>query len=40
VGIVRETSGRGVIIDVMVGDKVKTVVSRKEHIAPLLGAAK
>lgn len=35
VGVVRETGRRAVTIDVMVGDKVKTVISRKEHIAPL-----
>jgi large subunit ribosomal protein L21e len=38
VGTVKETGRRALIIDVMVGDKVKTVVARKEHIAPLLGA--
>ena len=36
VGVVRESGRRAVIIDVMVGDKVKTVISRKEHIVPLL----
>ncbi|HUH99913.1 MAG TPA: hypothetical protein VLY65_02620 [Nitrososphaerales archaeon] len=35
VGVVRETGRRAVTIDVMVGDKVKTVISRKEHIVPL-----
>ena len=39
VGVVRETGRRAVTIDVMVGDKVKTVISRKEHIVPL-GEAK
>ncbi len=38
VGIVRESGRRAVTIDVMVGDKVKTVISRKEHITPLLEA--
>jgi large subunit ribosomal protein L21e len=36
VGTVRETGRRAVTIDVNVGDKVKTVIARKEHIAPLL----
>ncbi len=40
VGVVRETGRRAVIIDVMVGDKVKTVISRKEHITPLPEAKK
>ena len=35
VGVVRESGRRAVTIDVMVGDKVKTVISRKEHIVPL-----
>jgi large subunit ribosomal protein L21e len=35
VGVVRESGKRAVIIDVNVGDKVKTVISRKEHIFPL-----
>jgi large subunit ribosomal protein L21e len=38
VGVVRETGRRSVTIDVNVGDKVKTVISRKEHIVPLLEA--
>ena len=38
VGVVRESGRRAVIIDVMVGNKMKTVISRKEHITPLLGA--
>lgn len=38
VGVVKEITGRALIIDVPVGDKVKTVVSRKDHIAPLKGA--
>ena len=40
VGFVRETGRRAVTIDVIVGDKVKTVIARKEHIAPLLEAGK
>jgi len=40
VGVVRETGRRAVTIDVVVGDKVKTVVSRKEHIVPLMEAKK
>jgi large subunit ribosomal protein L21e len=35
VGIVRQTGRRAIIIDVTVGDKVKTVIARKEHISPL-----
>jgi large subunit ribosomal protein L21e len=38
VGVVTEITGRALIIDVPVGDKMKTVVSRKDHIAPLKGA--
>jgi len=38
VGVVKETGRRSVVIDVNVGDKVKTVISRKEHIVPLLEA--
>ncbi|MGH9920063.1 MAG: 50S ribosomal protein L21, partial [Nitrososphaerales archaeon] len=38
VGVVKETGRRAVVIDVQVGDKVKTVISRKEHIVPLLEA--
>jgi large subunit ribosomal protein L21e len=38
VGVVRESGRRAVTIDVNVGDKVKTVIARKEHIAPLLEA--
>jgi len=37
VGTVKETGRRAITIDVMVGDKVKTVISRKEHIIPLEG---
>ena len=40
VGVVRESGRRAVIIDVMVGHKMKTVISRKEHITPLRGAEK
>ena len=36
VGVVTETGRRSVTIDVMVGNKVKTVISRKEHIVPHL----
>ena len=39
VGVVRETGRRVVTIDVNVGDKVKTVIARKEHIAPLLSSS-
>ena len=35
VGKVTEVGRRSLIIDVPVGDKVKTVVARKEHVAPL-----
>jgi large subunit ribosomal protein L21e len=35
VGVVKETGRRAVVVDVMVGNKVKTVISRKEHIVPL-----
>ncbi len=38
VGVVRETGRRAVTVDVNVGDKVKTVVARKEHLAPLAEA--
>lgn len=38
VGVVKETGRRAVTIDVMVGDKTKTVISRKEHIVPLAEA--
>jgi large subunit ribosomal protein L21e len=38
VGVVTEITGRALIIDVPVGDKMKTVISRKDHIAPLKGA--
>ena len=38
VGVVKETGRRSVVIDVNVGNKVKTVISRKEHIVPLLEA--
>jgi len=35
VGRVTEVGRRTLTIDVPVGDKVKTVVARKEHVAPL-----
>ena len=38
VGVVKETGRRAITIDVMVGDKMKTVISRKEHIVPLMEA--
>jgi large subunit ribosomal protein L21e len=38
VGVVKETGRRSVTIDVNVGNKVKTVISRKEHIVPFKGA--
>lgn len=38
VGVVRESGRRAITIDVMVGDKMKTVISRKEHIVPLTEA--
>jgi len=40
VGVVKETGRRAVTVDVNVGDKVKTVVARKEHLAPLPEAGK
>jgi large subunit ribosomal protein L21e len=38
VGVVTEVGVRGLRIDVPVGDKVKAVVARKDHIAPLEGS--
>jgi large subunit ribosomal protein L21e len=38
VGVVKESGRRAVVIDVMVGNKVKTVISRKEHIVPFMEA--
>lgn len=35
VGVVREVDRRVVTLDVPVGNKVKTLVARKEHIVPL-----
>ena len=35
VGVVKETDRRVVTLDVPVGNKVKTVVARKEHLVPL-----
>lgn len=36
VGKVTEVGRRTLTVDVPVGDKIKTVIARKEHIAPLL----
>ena len=38
VGVVTEVGARGLRVDVPVGDKVKSVVARKDHIAPLEGS--
>jgi large subunit ribosomal protein L21e len=38
VGVVRDVGTRVLTIDVPVGDKVKTVVARKEHVVPLRGS--
>jgi large subunit ribosomal protein L21e len=38
VGVIRAVDRRALTIDVPVGDKVKTIVARKEHVVPL-GAA-
>lgn len=35
VGTVTEVGRRSLTVDVPVGDKIKTVVARREHIAPL-----
>ena len=35
VGIVTEVGRRTLTVDVSVGGKVKTVIARKEHVAPL-----
>jgi len=35
VGTVKEVGVRALIVDVPVGDKVKRVVARKDHISPL-----
>jgi large subunit ribosomal protein L21e len=40
VGVVKEIGRRSVTIEVNVGNKKKTVISRKEHIVPLLEAKK
>lgn len=37
VGTVKEVGRRTVTIDVPVGDKMKTVIARKEHLVPLEG---
>lgn len=36
VGKVTEVGRRTLVVDVPVGDKTKTVIARKEHVAPLL----
>lgn len=38
VGIVTEVGRRAVTVDVNVGDKVKTVIARKEHIVRMEGS--
>ena len=38
VDVVTEVGVRGLRVDVPVGDKTKSVVARKEHIAPLVGS--
>ncbi len=38
VGVVREVDRRVVTLDVPVGNKVKTLVARKEHVVPLEGS--
>jgi large subunit ribosomal protein L21e len=35
VGVVKEVDRRVVTLDVPVGDKVKTLIARKEHVVPL-----
>ena len=40
VGVVRETGRRAVTVDVNVGNKVKTVIARKEHLVPIVEAGK
>jgi large subunit ribosomal protein L21e len=35
VGTVKEVGARAITVEVPVGDKIKTVIARKEHIAPL-----
>lgn len=35
VGVVKQVNRRVVTLDVPVGDKVKTLIARKEHIVPL-----
>ena len=40
VGTVKEVGARALTIDVPVGDKVKTVIARKDHISPLEGPAR
>lgn len=38
VGVVKDVGRRVLTIDVPVGDKVKTIVARKEHVVPLRGS--
>ncbi len=38
VGRVTEVGRRALTVDVAVGDKTKTVIARKEHVAPLQGS--
>ncbi len=38
VGVVKEVDRRVLTIDVPVGNKVKTIVARKEHVVPLKGS--
>jgi large subunit ribosomal protein L21e len=35
VGTVKEVGSRALTVEVPVGDKVKTVIARKDHISPL-----
>ena len=35
VGTVKEVGARALIVEVPVGNKVKTVIARKDHISPL-----
>ncbi|MDV3278233.1 MAG: hypothetical protein LYZ69_07190 [Nitrososphaerales archaeon] len=38
VGVVTETGRRTITLEVPVGDKMKKVIARKEHVAPLGGS--
>ena len=38
VGVVKDVDRRVLTIDVPVGEKVKTIVARKEHVVPLRGS--